>query len=788
MRREVSAAQLFRILLLAVTIFLVGYLAALALDPGIRKRLPARLQWFGEPASWPTIAIVFVLITVVCVLTYRARRARRSASAPIAIVLGLVATSVLLGITSYWDCHDGEHSRYFTPIAWAASLYLGGGIEQHLADQTVCPSQTPVALEIAKLSAIGAIVVGVVGVVVALFQSQSDRIRARFSKSITAVVGIDDDGVSMVAAVARTLQSDSRLVLITASADRPCVHEVRNMGAAVVEFDQSRPEQLESLRLWRKLDRLYLLSPDPTTNLQRLGIITRRLSEVGDKQRLPLIVRIDDPWQAEAWRAQQFGGSDTQWAADAVGKYEVTARRLLDRIVSGQPVRRIIVGGTSQLTLALCADMAQRQVERSYFADPQQRELPKLTLVGENADEYREDHQFRQEQLGVLDDQLAIDVVSNAPTVPVLTEAITEDPGTDAVILVDADPKGADTSVGTRLASRFPSVPIYAWDPNARVADDRPPIVGQLRTYRLAMDLPAGYAQDAWERAAMLIHERYAAERGHDSPATQPWAQLDEFYRGSNRRQVANALWLVEQKGGHTWNTWGSTATPTPLSEMRGLEPLEQLRLLGFDRDAATAMARAEHEDWCRYYRKADWKYGAVRDEERKFHEKLVAWDTVEADSELLNTALDSLANTLMRLRELGYRSRPVWERYRRAGTVTAEQRSSAWTWTSSNGETMQANAGDWSVQDGDGDSWSVRDDIFRATYQPIDGNRWRRTGFVDARRARGRETIQTLEGPATTADGDWVLRGEKGDLWTMPSDEFARRYEGPVAECHASS
>ena len=36
----------------------------------------------------------------------------------------------------------------------------------------------------------------------------------------------------------------------------------------------------------------------------------------------------------QAWRAQQFGGSDTRWAADVVGKYEVTAGRLLDGIIA----------------------------------------------------------------------------------------------------------------------------------------------------------------------------------------------------------------------------------------------------------------------------------------------------------------------------------------------------------------------------------------------------------------------------------------------------------------------
>ena len=112
------------------------------------------------------------------------------------------------------------------------------------------------------------------------------------------------------------------------------------------------------------------MAPDPAINLLWLDLISRRLSEVGHKQRLPLIVRIDDPWLAEAWRAQQFGGSDTRWAADVVGKYEVTAGRLLDGIIAAGRTKRVFVCGTSQLTLALCADLTRRALERDFYTPP----------------------------------------------------------------------------------------------------------------------------------------------------------------------------------------------------------------------------------------------------------------------------------------------------------------------------------------------------------------------------------------------------------------------------------
>jgi hypothetical protein len=163
-------------------------------------------------------------------------------------------------------------------------------------------------------------------------------------------------------------------------------------------------------------------------------------------------------------------------------------------------------------------------------------------------------------------------------------------------------------------------------------------------------------------------------------------------------------------------------------------------------------------------------------------HDKLVDWSQIESDPQLLSTALRSLAATLMKLRELGYRSHPAtdsnWTRFHRRGAVVAEQRPTAWTWTASDGSTMHAGAGDWEVRDeAGGTRWSVRDDIFRATHQYLGGNRWRRLGSVLARRAETGETVGTLEGTSTALEDSWVVQGDHGDVWAVPGDEFTRRY-----------
>ncbi len=428
------------------------------------------------------------------------------------------------------------------------------------------------------------------------------------------------------------------------------------------------------------------------------------------------------------------------------------------------------------MTLALCANLTRRALERDFYTAPGSTPLPALTLVESDAAEYLRDHELYRQQTGFMSDGPAIDAVVETPTGTTLQRLIGDsDPKTMAAILVD----GHIATTGARLAARFPDMPVYAWDPKARGTEDSLDIVGMLQPYGLALDTREGQVQDAWERAARLIHERYAATidpQAPRSPAAMPWAQLNEFYRGSNRRQVRNALWMVEQIAGHTWNTWGSPPAELSGRVMADSPPLKQLALMGFDHHSAMSMAKAEHEDWCRYYRRNGWKYGSRRDDSRKIHDKLVDWSVVESNPELLYAAVRSLAATLWSLRQLGYRSRQLWQTFTRVGTVAAEQRSTPWTWKSDSGHTMQADAGDWAVHE-DGKTWSVRDDIFRDTYEPAGEGQWRRKGRVQARPANPGETINTLEGPTTTAEGDWVVRGANAEQWPVPGDEFLQRY-----------
>ncbi|MBV8293824.1 MAG: hypothetical protein JOY55_18810, partial [Mycobacterium sp.] len=204
MPRSAAPSRSVQTALLAVALVFVGWLSIVAARPSAAGWLPTWLRWFGRPGSAPTIAIVVAVIAALCVLSFRSHSARRSGNVPVVVVAGLAATGVVLGFSSYWNCHDATHPVFFQPLIWTVSLVKGGVSDFSLGGH-VCPSPTPDGLWVGRLAALGAIFFGLAGVVIALFRSQVDRLRANLASSVTAVIGIDDETRSMVSAIARTL-------------------------------------------------------------------------------------------------------------------------------------------------------------------------------------------------------------------------------------------------------------------------------------------------------------------------------------------------------------------------------------------------------------------------------------------------------------------------------------------------------------------------------------------------------------------------------------------------------
>jgi hypothetical protein len=252
MRPTRSPSPVARRAVTGTGLLLILYLAVLDLAPSIVDALPPALGWFGRPGSMPTLAIVVTVLITACVLTFRSDSSHRVVGVSFTVIAALVSMSAVLGLSSYWGCHDANHPAFFTPLMATASLVKGGTGDFSVSGRT-CPNPTPVGLELARIAALAAIFTGLGGVVVGVFRSQVDRLRANLADSVTVIVGVDADTQSMISAVARTLDRRGTLVVITGASDDR-VARARRQGARVVLVDfntqpvVARPDQSPTLR------------------------------------------------------------------------------------------------------------------------------------------------------------------------------------------------------------------------------------------------------------------------------------------------------------------------------------------------------------------------------------------------------------------------------------------------------------------------------------------------------------------------------------------------------------
>ena len=180
MARSRSTSPIVRWVVNATGLLLIGYLAAVALWPSIVDALPKSLRWFGRPGSTATMAIVVAVVVAVCVLTFGSDGSHRLIGVSFTVVAVLIGITAVLSLSAYWRCHDARHPAFFTALMATAQLIRVGFTEVSMGGRS-CPSPTPIGLEVARMAALSAFFTALGGVVVGVFRSQVDRLRANLA-------------------------------------------------------------------------------------------------------------------------------------------------------------------------------------------------------------------------------------------------------------------------------------------------------------------------------------------------------------------------------------------------------------------------------------------------------------------------------------------------------------------------------------------------------------------------------------------------------------------------------
>jgi hypothetical protein len=742
-------------------------------------------------AWWPIL--VQVALGAAAFMTYYWPRRREARNFSVLVTGVLAATTIPMGLVAYWNCPStANESTFWTPLTFAINLIVGG-VQACYVGPDARP--LPLALQLPRLTGPLLLVVAAFGIMASIFRSQTDRLLVRFSRSLVVLVGLTDDAMPLIHRLITQREADTTLAVLVSDPGNLLIKRVRGLRARVVVSDVDNRGALRSLLTARgkfKVRSFYAVAADVAENLRwaaQLRAVADASKQSAADSAPRMVVRIDDPWQAEYWRRTNAyrtsgSGSSLRWISDALSVYEVTAALILDRILDprlSRPFDKLVIIGNSPLALAVCAELAQREREGEALSAPPRPGLPDLILYGPEAEMLRQQHRLRQERFGNAGDIGLISVVESEPTLANLRTTLRLDQ--HPALILAADPTMTEPHLATYLAARNPAWTIFDWSATTRgVATE--PIMEMLFPFGLTMEAPSSLPVDSWERAARVVHEQYRliTQQHQQLDATmrshRPWEQLDPFLRETNIRQVTTALAAAESLG----RSWGPVVSGVTSD---GLVSSAEVSTSELD-----TMAKIEHESWMKHLDNHGWRYGPQRDDRHHIHPSLRAWDDLTAADQ--EKTRQGVANALRVLNQLGYRStvlRPQsersdgdnageWAEVTRRGEVTAVRSDTSWTWTSESGATMQGAVGDWRVTDDSGQSWSVAPEIFASTYEHVAGDRWRRTGRAWARRAVPGEVITSLEGRQTAAEGDWVIRGSQGEEWVTTSEHFAASYE----------
>ena len=89
----------------------------------------------------------------------------------------------------------------------------------------------------------------------------------------------------------------------------------------------------------------------------------------------------------------------------------------------------------------------------------------------------------------------------------------------------------------------------------------------------------------------------------------------------------------------------------------------------------------------------------------------------------------------------------------------------------------LDAQAGDWLVSD-ESSEWPVADEVFKATYQHVEGDLYVKTASIMAVQINEPFRVKTLEGLTTVEAGSWLVQGPGGEAWPIRQESFERTYQ----------
>lgn len=581
------------------------------------------------PGAWYSAAAMAVLAVLIA---QRIRAITTASSTNIHpwMAAFLVASSIALSFTSYSACqmaYEPTADRPFTgngpfdpvirPFLDSISLFAFSYYDPFVTDLGHCTYLPPLALLTSRLIAAIATSSFVLAMIFA-FGERSNAVRSiRRAPEIQVAIGVDPESADFLASIARDGSVDSEsspsdLVVLTRLPDGPEVERVRAEGARVVSVDIDNPVAIRKILRSTPIRRLYLLHSDAAINLRRLrelqdeltgaprtrfSFLARPAADANPKCSITsAVVRIDNVWDAEDWRAQEIGKEGIE--ISVVGLYESTAQALvqpfrtpmrdvLAKVFAGTSMhedavpasertsptstRDFVICGTSQLTLGLLSALnrsayeegrlrvaldSRRRKEGQEPTDHPSRpgrheECIAVHLVAPEASSIANSFDARVRRRQLLrwreDDvhPMRIDPVDADPTFSevkkVLDSIVTADGDPPPVVIV-TDTVTADFGLLATMVADISARDATVYEHNEAVWTpvSRGPL--GLRHYGLNLGAPMGDPGEATRAIALLDDVRAIAELAHTEYLIN-WVPRSDAEKDKGSRRAAQNYW-----------------------------------------------------------------------------------------------------------------------------------------------------------------------------------------------------------------------------------------------------
>jgi hypothetical protein len=491
----------------------------------------------------------------------------------------------------------------------------------------------PAALEIARFAAPAVTIYLLFLAIQALLAQRLLQARIRLTRGHSILCGPHDTVRQLVEQIHR--ETGGKTVIINSSG-RPAL----GRGQLYVVGDARQPQVLERAGLDRARE-LIAVGPDSVLNAE-VAIAVHTVNR--DKR--TAVTCYAEAQDAELFQAvvgQEVGPGEVN-RLDSFNRHERTARALLDHLPPwppSDPRSAVLVIGYAGLGRVLADRLVQFWSGGTASGGP----IPRLCVLDPDVPVEVFDRQYADAKgwvtvsarrtdpswLTTIDD-LHVPAADGTQSIPGRIYVCLDDDAVGIAVgntalrllageettIVVAVPRSSilgQTAAGTDLDK----------EASSRQPGDEPSRPTAIRTIKATRLVLISVVRTVYSIAAMrtgmneqlakAIHEtyrRHAMEQGasvETNDSVRPWNQLPDHLKDSNREQA----WDIGRKLAMI----GLSAIPRSGSN-------ESVTLTDGD---VEKLARAEHRRWMNERTAKGWRYGMVRDNDRKLHPDLVEWE-----------------------------------------------------------------------------------------------------------------------------------------------------------------